>query len=228
MSEVFELIPSLDTSSITLKAKKELSDKDLSLYLEGLKIVVNSLVISITNTENSILIAFKKGSAGNISQYSKLFEKIINKWEGFFYEERPTENEILLKGNLISFLRKIQVLYPDLITYVTTNLLEVEKTEGIEEARRRILLILNKVFEDQNAKISYRYLSLLVDTMSREGELKPLSRTGIISGKDSFLAKAAFESTVPIFVTSSTVNKKDELRGVIERILLNKEVSLFS
>ena len=183
------------------------------------------LKYSVVETSEGILIGNKRKES--INEFKKLIELIITKWEGDFYEERLDDAELILKGAAGSILKKIKLKYPDSITSLTTNILEIEKVEGIEQARKKILVTLSQIFENQGTIISYRYLALLADTMAREGTLRPLSRTGIISTKDSFLARAAFESTVPVFVSSSCKNKKDELRGVIERILINKEVTLF-
>ena len=224
LNKYFKIIPNLEENTILLE-KTSADAGDLKLYVEGFRLSLSILKYSVVETSEGILIGNKRKES--INEFKKLIELIITKWEGDFYEERLDDAELILKGAAGSILKKIKLKYPDSITSLTTNILEIEKVEGIEQARKKILVTLSQIFENQGTIISYRYLALLADTMAREGTLRPLSRTGIISTKDSFLARAAFESTVPVFVSSSCKNKKDELRGVIERILINKEVTLF-
>lgn len=202
---------------------KTIKDNDTSSYFEGLSRILSRSLCSIKKSEEGVIL-----KAISKSKYSKLLEILQNKIEKKFYEKRSSDDQLLLKGFTIDLLKKVLLEDYSKVTYETTDILDIEKNLGIEEARRRIILVLNSVFEQQGAIISYKYLSLIADAMSREGVLKPISRSGIISTKESFLARAAFESTVPIFVTSSSLAKTDKLRGVIERILINKEISLFT
>jgi len=60
--------------------------------------------------------------------------------------------------------------------------------------------------------------------MTNTGEVKGVTRMGIIAQKSSILARATFETPVPQFVKATIKGSKDELLSVIENIILNQPV----
>jgi len=65
---------------------------------------------------------------------------------------------------------------------------------------------------------------LVADTMTASGSVKGITRMGIIGDKNSILARASFETPVKQFVQATKTGKKDELKSVIENIILNQPV----
>ncbi len=107
---------------------------------------------------------------------------------------------------------------------ITNDIHDVAVVFGIEAARQLIIKEVEKVIESQGLDINERHLKLVADAMCTNGEVKGVTRMGIISDKSSVLARASFETPVKQFVNATIKNKKDELASVIENIILNQPV----
>ena len=81
-----------------------------------------------------------------------------------------------------------------------------------------------KVTNSQGLDINKRHAMLIADAMTTTGEVKGITRMGIISQKSSILARASFETPVKQFVNATLKDNKDELNSVIENIILNQPV----
>ena len=62
--------------------------------------------------------------------------------------------------------------------------------------------------------------------MTNTGEVKGVTRIGIIAQKSSILARATFETPVKQFVNATIKGHKDYLASVIENIILNQPVPI--
>ena len=60
--------------------------------------------------------------------------------------------------------------------------------------------------------------------MTNTGDVKGVTRMGIIAQKSSILARATFETPIRQFVNSIIKGHKDKLSSVIENIILNQPV----
>jgi len=107
---------------------------------------------------------------------------------------------------------------------ISNDIHEVARVLGIEAARETIIREIRKVIESQGLDINERHLKLVADAMTSSGEVKGVTRMGIISEKSSILAKASFETPIKQFVNASIKSQKDELASVIENIILNQPV----
>jgi DNA-directed RNA polymerase subunit A" len=95
---------------------------------------------------------------------------------------------------------------------------------GIEAARQAIVNEISKVLVSQGLDIDKRHLSLVADAMTSSGVVKGVTRVGIISDKNSILARSSFETPVKHFVNATKSGKEDKLTSVIENIILNQPV----
>ena len=80
------------------------------------------------------------------------------------------------------------------------------------------------VISKQGLDIDKRHLELISDAMTNTGEIKGITRMGIIAQKSSILARATFETPTKQFVNASIKGGKDNLTSVIENIILNQPV----
>ena len=62
--------------------------------------------------------------------------------------------------------------------------------------------------------------------MTNSGEVKGVTRMGIIAQKSSILARATFETPTKQFVNATIKGNKDYLSSVIENIILNQPVPI--
>jgi len=106
----------------------------------------------------------------------------------------------------------------------TNDLHEIQNVLGIEAAREAIIHETEKVISQQGLDIDKRHCMLVGDAMTASGEIKGITRVGIISEKSSILARASFETPIKHFVNATVMGSKDELKSIIENVILNQPV----
>ena len=107
---------------------------------------------------------------------------------------------------------------------ISNDLHEVADVLGIEAARQLIINEIQEVLNTQGLDIDKRHLKLVSDAMTNTGEVKGVTRIGIIAQKSSILARATFETPVKQFVNATIKGNKDQLVSVIENVILNQPV----
>ena len=107
---------------------------------------------------------------------------------------------------------------------ISNDFHEVAIVYGIEVARQLIIDEIGKVLNTQGLDIDRRHIDLVSDAITNTGEVKGITRMGIIAQKSSVLARATFETPVKQFVNASIKGSKDCLSSVIENIILNQPV----
>ncbi len=107
---------------------------------------------------------------------------------------------------------------------ISNDLHEVASVLGVEVARQIIINEIQNVLNVQGLNIDKRHLKFVADAMTNTGEIKGVTRIGIIAQKSSILARATFETPIKQFVNATLKGSKDKLSGVIENIILNQPV----
>ncbi|MEM7816100.1 MAG: DNA-directed RNA polymerase subunit A'' [Candidatus Aenigmatarchaeota archaeon] len=102
------------------------------------------------------------------------------------------------------------------------NIFEMYDVLGIEAARTAIIKQAQYTMEEQGLGVDIRYIMLLADLMTVDGEIKAIGRYGISGQKPSVLVRASFEETKKHLVSASVRGEKDHLKGAIENIILNQ------
>jgi DNA-directed RNA polymerase subunit A" len=106
----------------------------------------------------------------------------------------------------------------------SNDIYDVFNVFGIEAARQTIVNEIQRVLESQGLDIDMRHSKLIADAMTSSGVVKGVTRMGIISEKASILARATFETPDKQFINASIQGGRDELKSVIENILLNQPI----
>jgi DNA-directed RNA polymerase subunit A' len=109
---------------------------------------------------------------------------------------------------------------------ISNDLHEVSGVFGIEAARQLIINEVAEVLNAQGLDIDMRHSMLIADAMTTTGEVKGVTRMGIISQKASILARATFETPDKQFVNATIKGSKENLTSVIENIVLNQPVPI--
>ena len=109
---------------------------------------------------------------------------------------------------------------------ISNDLYEVAGVFGIEAARQLIINEILNVLNTQGLNIDIRHLKLAADAMTNTGEVKGVTRMGIIAQKSSILARATFETPIRQFVNATIKGSEDKLTSVIENIILNQPVPI--
>ncbi|MCG8684263.1 MAG: hypothetical protein MI892_05275, partial [Desulfobacterales bacterium] len=136
--------------------------------------------------------------------------------------KRGRDFVIMTAGSNLKDVMKVKGVDGDRV--FSNDLHETCKVLGIEAARQLIIDEINKVINSQGLAIDPKHAMLVADTMTASGAVKGITRMGIIGDKNSILARASFETPVKQFVQATKTGKKDELKSVIENIILNQPV----
>ena len=71
---------------------------------------------------------------------------------------------------------------------------------------------LSTTLEDAGLEVDQRYLMLVSDLMCHRGYMQQIGRHGIAGTKDSVLARAAFEITVPTIAGAARTGEVEQLK----------------
>ncbi len=110
----------------------------------------------------------------------------------------------------------------------TNNVYEIASTLGIEAARNALINELNTTLEDQGLEVDIRYIMLVSDLMCSRGYMQQIGRHGIAGTKDSVLARAAFEITVPTIAHAAVGGEVEQLKGVTENVIVGSSIPIGS
>ncbi|PIN81068.1 DNA-directed RNA polymerase subunit A'' [Candidatus Woesearchaeota archaeon CG10_big_fil_rev_8_21_14_0_10_30_7] len=172
-----------------------------------------------------------KGKDKDLNQLYKLKEKIkeiyvsgIKGIKQVLPVRRKDEYIIITAG---SNLKKVFELdFVDCSRTTSNDIHEIKKVLGIEAARQAVIDELLQVVETQGLNVDVRHLMLVADTMCASGELKGITRYGVVSDKSSVLARASFETPIKHLVNASISGEIDYLNSVVENVMLNQPVPL--
>ena len=67
---------------------------------------------------------------------------------------------------------------------------------------------------------------LVADTMVIGGNIKGITRYGVVSEKASVLARASFETPIVHIINATLVGEEDKLNSVVENVMVNQPVPL--
>ncbi len=205
----------LDVSGITLAKAGEVISKAVSKEAK-VKIDNNSLILKLKDE-------------GSINELYKLKERIkeipiagIKGITQVLPVKRRDEFVIITAG---TNLKKILELdFVDETRTISNDIYEITAVLGIEAARQSIIDEVYKVIEAQGLNIDIRHIMLVSDTMCVSGEIKGITRYGVISGKASVLARASFETPIRHIVNAALTGETDQLNSVVENVMLNQPV----
>ncbi|MBU3913254.1 MAG: hypothetical protein KKB21_02600 [Nanoarchaeota archaeon] len=187
------------------------------LQEKGFKVKVRDTLLTYSDSKADFKELYKikeKMKEISISGISGISQILVVKRENAYV--------ILTAGSNLKEILEFKGVNSDKTT--TNNIHEVCGVLGVEAARQTILNEIQKVIGSQGLDIDERHLKLVADAMTTGGEVKGVTRMGIISQKSSILARASFETPIKQFVNASVKGSKDELASVIENIILNQPV----
>jgi len=175
----------------------------------------NSIIFTEKEKEFKEIYKLKEKIKGTIISGIKGIEQIL-------VVNREGNYVILTAGTNLKEI--IEFKGVDNVKTISNDVHEVCAVFGVEVARATIIKEINKVINSQGLDINKRHSILIADAMTCTGEVKGITRMGIISQKSSILARASFETPVKQFVNATLKDNKDELNSVIENIILNQPV----
>lgn len=136
--------------------------------------------------------------------------------------KRKEEFLIITAG---SNLKKVFELdFVDTERTTTNDVYEISEVLGVEAARQAIMDEVFKVIETQGLNVDIRHIMLVADTMTVSGEVKGITRYGVVSEKASVLARASFETPIKHVINAALKGEVDYLNSVVENVMLNQIV----
>ncbi len=211
--------------------KKKLKELDLKSKFILDKLVESLKSVDIKETDTSIILKPKEKELA-LSEVYRLKEKAkavhIRGLEGITHV-LPVKND---DGNYVvhcagSNLKEALLLEEaDKENIRTNDIFEIGNVLGIEAARAAIIEDAHNVIKKEGIDIDVRHVMLLSDVMTRTGEIKGVTRTGITGQKESVLARASSETPDKHIINASLRGERDNLNSVVENVIINQPVPL--
>jgi DNA-directed RNA polymerase III subunit RPC1 len=104
--------------------------------------------------------------------------------------------------------------------------MEVERTLGIEAARKTIVDEIEYTMSSHGMEIDSRHVALLADVMTFRGEVLGITRFGVPKMRQSVLMLASFEKTTDHLFEAAVHSRVDAVAGVSECIIMGIPIPL--
>ena len=141
---------------------------------------------------------------------------------------KQENNEWLVQTTGSNLSKVLAVNGIDKLNVRTNNVFEISETLGIEASRNALINELKSTLENQGLEVDIRYLMLVSDLMCHKGYLQQIGRHGIAGSKDSVLARASFEITVPTIANAAKLGEIEELKGITENVIVGSQIPIGS
>jgi len=135
-------------------------------------------------------------------------------------------NEFVIVTAGSNFKDVLKLEFVDETRTITNNINEIYAVFGVEAARQAIIDEVLKVLDSQGLDIDIRHIMLVADMMCISGAVRGITRYGVVSDKSSVLARASFETPIKHIMQAALVGEEDELKSVIENVMLNQPVPI--
>ena len=136
--------------------------------------------------------------------------------------KRQDEFIIITAGSNLKKLFELD--FVDTQRTTTNDIHEIAEVLGVEAARQAIMDEVFKVIETQGLNVDIRHIMLVADTMTTGGQIKGITRYGVVSEKTSVLARASFETPIKHIINAALRGEVDYLNSVVENVMLNQAV----
>jgi DNA-directed RNA polymerase subunit A" len=182
-----------------------------------------------TKKKDDVLYLKPRGKEGELNAIYKLKEKVKDVYVKGIKDvtqvlpvKRGEEFIIITAGSNLKDVFKMPEV--DTARTTTNDVFEISNIFGIEAARQAIINEVFKVIESQGLNVDIRHVMLVADTMCVDGEIKGITRYGVVSEKASVLARASFETPIRHIINAALVGEDDKLSSVVENVMLNQPV----
>jgi DNA-directed RNA polymerase subunit A" len=224
-----EIISEIKIDFANRKVVIDLDEKALKSVHAGPQKIVDRLVEKGFSVKGNDLTITMNLADKDFKEIYKLKEKlkdtIISGVKGVsqvVVTQRDRDYVILTAGSNLTDIILVKGVNKDKV--FSNDIHDVCSVFGIEAARETIVREIKSVIESQGLDISDTHLKMVADAMTSSGVVKGVTRMGIISDKASILARATFETPDKQFVDATIKGGRDELKSVIENILLNQPI----
>lgn len=187
-----------------------------------------TLKLNIKEKEGAMFL--KAGTKeSNLNELYKLKEKIkvsylrgIKGIKQVLPVKRGEEFIIITSGTNLAKVLGLEFVEPT--RTISNDIYEIASVLGIEAARQAINNEIFKVIDSQGLNIDRRHIMLVADTMCALGNVKGITRYGVVSEKSSVLARASFETPIKHLIEAALTGEKNKLNSVVENVMVNQNV----
>ncbi|MBW2977216.1 DNA-directed RNA polymerase subunit A'' [Candidatus Woesearchaeota archaeon] len=181
------------------------------------------------NKKEDVLIIKSRKKEERINEVYKIKEKLKNVYikgvkgiRQVLPVKRGDEFIIITAGSNLAEVMQLKEVDE---TRTTTNaVVEINDSLGIEAARQAVINEVFKVIEAQGLNVDMRHIMLVADAMCNGGDLRGITRYGIVSEKASVLARASFETPLVHIINAALIGEVDKLNSVVENVMLNQAI----
>ncbi len=215
----------IDMTDLFIQCQLDMAKvKEFEIDLEKLEKMIKIKNSKVSVEKNSLYIYTKKGDIRNLHKIKyTLLESHVKGIRGVTQVVIMKENDEWVINTLGSNLKKVfEIIGVDATRTTCNNMFEILNVLGVEAARNVIINQAKYTMEEQGLGVDLRYITLLADLMTSDGEIKPIGRYGISGQKASFLVRASFEETKKHLTNSAIIGERDTLKGTIENIIMNQ------
>jgi DNA-directed RNA polymerase subunit A" len=226
----FIIESSIDISELTLTLKMD--TERIKEYGSTIGQIVKNIEKAVKGTikqEKDEIFIKVSDKEGSINELYKLKEKIKESYvhgiKGITQVLPVIKNEehiIITAGSNLKEVLELE--FVDTTRTTTNNIFEIADMFGIEAARQVIIAEVLKVIDNQGLNVDPRHIMLVADTMCVSGDVKGITRYGVISDKSSVLARASFETPIKHIINAALVGEEDTLNSVVENVMINQPV----
>jgi DNA-directed RNA polymerase subunit A" len=221
--KIMDIIAGDSIDLINMKIELELdNEKDV----EKIQKLLSKTKIEVTHRGKVVYIKPKKTDIKTLKKIrSKLLKTHIEGIKSIEEVLVVKEGDEWIIQTIGTNLKKVLLMDEIDVARTTTNdMQQVHEVLGVEAARNIILTESKNTLGEQGLEIDIRHLLILADTMTVDGDIKAIGRYGVSGAKTSVLARANFEETKKHIVNASISGEIDELKGVIENVLIGQLV----
>ena len=136
--------------------------------------------------------------------------------------KRGDEYIIITSGSNLADVLQLEEV--DSHRTMTSDIYEIQNVLGIEAARQAIINEVAKVIDSQGLNVDIRHIMLVADSMTVSGEMRGITRYGVVSEKSSVLARASFETPIKHLINAALTGETDHLTSVVENVMVNQPV----
>lgn len=136
--------------------------------------------------------------------------------------KRGDEYIIITSGSNLADVLQLEEI--DSHRTTTSDVYEIQNVLGIEAARQAIINEVAKVIDSQGLNVDIRHIMLVADSMTVSGEVRGITRYGVVSEKSSVLARASFETPIKHLINAALTGEVDYLTSVVENVMVNQPV----
>ena len=205
--------------------------------MKGLELDMNKIEAALKKTKgiatsvtaDILTVKLKGKDERNLNELYKVKEKIKNIYikgvkgvKQVLPVRRHEEFMIITAGTNLSKILELD--YVDKKRTISNDIHEIYAVLGVEAARQAIINEVYKVIEMQGLDVDMRHIMLVADTMCQNGNIKGITRYGVVSEKSSVLARASFETPIKHIINAALLGEVDDLNSIVENVMLNQPI----